>query len=111
VQDKDYDESIRSSTKWWDSVFIGSFAQMASHYAHTTMNKRWSALDDNPLPQVMHITYPNEPIAEDQLVTFPSNVTRVVSVVHRSQHYAVLEIDIPGRRVVIFDGLNKPLLQ
>jgi hypothetical protein len=111
VHDEDYVESIRSSTKWWDSVFIGSFAQMASHYAHTTMNKRQSALDDTPLPQVMHVTYPNEPITEDQLVTFPSNVTRVVSVVHQSQHYAVLEINIPGRRVVIFDGLNKPLLQ
>jgi hypothetical protein len=111
VHDEDYVESIRSSTKWWDSVFIGSFAQMASHYAHTTMNKRRSALDDTPLPQVMHVTYPIEPITKDQLVTFPSNVTRVVSVVHQSQHYAVLEIDIPGRRVVIFDGLNTPLLQ
>jgi hypothetical protein len=75
VHDKDYVESIHSSTKWWDSVFIGSFAQMALHYAHTTMNKRWSALDDTPLPQVMHVTYPNEPITEDQLMTFPSNVT------------------------------------
>ncbi len=111
VHDKDYVESIRSSTKWWDSVFIGSFAQMASHYAHTTMNEHRSALDDNPLPQVMHVTYPNEPITKDQLVTFPSNVTQVVSVVHQSQHYAVLEIDIPRRRAVIFDGLNKPLLQ
>ena len=43
VNDEDYVESIRSSTKWWDGVFIGSFAQMASHYAHSTINECCSA--------------------------------------------------------------------
>ena len=51
VYDDDYVESIRSSTKWWDGVFIGSFAQMASHYAHSTINEHCSALDSTPIPQ------------------------------------------------------------
>ena len=67
--------------------------------------------DSTPLPQVMHITYPKEEITEEQLVSSPSNVTRVVSVIHDSQHYDVLEIDIPRRRIMIFDGLYRPLLQ
>ena len=41
----------------------------------------------------------------------PSSVTRLVSVIHGSQHYAVLEIDIPRKRIVIFDGLYRDMLQ
>ncbi len=81
VYDEDYVESIRSSTKWWDGVFIGSFAQMASHYAHSTINERCSALDSTPLPQVMHVTYPKERITEEQFMRVPSSVTRLVSVI------------------------------
>jgi hypothetical protein len=84
---------------------------MASHYAHSTINKRRSALDSTPLPQVMHVTYPKEGITEEQLMRFPSSVTRLVSVIHDSQHYAVLEIDIPSKRIVIFDGLYRDVLQ
>jgi hypothetical protein len=62
VYDDDFVESICSSKKWWDGVFIGSFAQMTSHYAHSTINEHRSALDSTPLPQVMHVTYPKEQI-------------------------------------------------
>ncbi len=106
VHDNDYVESIRSSTRWWDGVFIGSFAQMASHYAHVTMNERRTSLDDTPLPQVMHVTYPKEAITESQLMRFLSNVTRLVAVMHESEHYTVLEIDIPSKRIMIFDGFD-----
>jgi hypothetical protein len=44
------------------------------------------------------------------LVSSPNEVSQVVSVVHNSQHYTVLLIDITGKRVVIFDGLYRPLL-
>jgi hypothetical protein len=108
VYDEDYVESIRSSTKCWDGVFIGSFAQMAPHYAHSTINERRSAFD--PLPQVMHVTYPKEQITEEQFMRFLSSVTRLVSVIHDSQHYAVLEINIPSKRIVIFDELYRDVL-
>ena len=55
------------------------------------------------------MTYPNEDITPEQFVNFPSNVTRIVSVLHDRLHYAVLDIDIHGRRIIIFDGLNRPV--
>jgi hypothetical protein len=55
VHNEDYVEPTHSSTKWWGGVFIGSFTQMASHYAHSTIDEHCSALDSTPLPQVMHI--------------------------------------------------------
>jgi hypothetical protein len=111
VYDEEYVESIHSSTKSWDGVFIGSFAQMMSHYAHSTINKRRSALDSTPLPQVMHVTYPKEQITEETFLRFLSSVTRLVSVIHESLHYAVLEIDIPRKCIMIFDGLYRDMLQ
>jgi hypothetical protein len=110
VDDNNYIESIRVSTMWWDGFFIGSFAQMASYYAHTTFHQRQSTLERPILPHVMHITYPKEPISKDMLVSSPNEVSQVISVVHNSQHYAVLLIDITDKCVVIFDGLYRPLL-
>jgi hypothetical protein len=75
VYDEDYAQSIRSSTKWWDGVFIGSFAQMASHYAHSTINEHRSALDSAPLPQVIHVTYPKQELTEESFARFPHDVT------------------------------------
>ncbi len=89
VHDDDYVESMRSSTRWWDGVFIGSFAQMASHYAHVTMNERRSSLDVTRLPLVMHVTYPKEANTESQLMRFPSSVTRRVAVMHESALHSV----------------------
>jgi hypothetical protein len=110
VHDDDYIKSIRVLTRWWDGFFVGSFAQMASHYAHRTVHQRRGSLERPILPQIMHVTYPKEPITKDKLVSFSNEVLQVVSVVHNSQHYAVLEIDILGKRVVIYDGLYRPLL-
>ncbi len=39
----------------------------------------------------------------------PDHVTKVVSVMHNRDHYAVMEIDIPVKKVVIFNGLYKEL--
>jgi hypothetical protein len=41
VGDYTYIESIRTTTNCYDSDFIGigSFAQLASHYAHVTYNE------------------------------------------------------------------------
>jgi hypothetical protein len=111
VYDKDYVESIHSSTKWWDGVFIGSFAQMTCHYTHSTINERCSTLDSTPLPQVMHVTYSKQLITEVSFMRFPSDVTQLVSVINESLHYAVMEIDVPRKRIVIFDGMYQDMLQ
>jgi hypothetical protein len=110
VHDDDCIKSIRVSTRWWDGFFVGLFAEMVSHYAHRTVHQRRGSLERPILPQVMHVTYPKEPITEDKLLSFSNEVLQVMSVVHNSQHYAVLEIDILGKHVVIYDGLYRPLL-
>jgi hypothetical protein len=64
-----------------------------------------------PLPQIMHVIYPNDPITEDKLITFPADVESIVCVVHEGLHNAVLEVDVRCEfmRIVVYDGLNYPL--
>jgi hypothetical protein len=55
------------------------------------------------------VTYPNQILQEGEYKALPDHVTKVVAVMHNRDHYAVMEIDIPVKKVVIFDGLYKDL--
>ncbi len=55
------------------------------------------------------MTYPNQILQEDEYKALLDHVTKVVAVMHDRDHYAVMEIDIPMKKVVIFDGLYKEL--
>jgi len=44
-----------------------------------------------------------------QYKSVPQGITRVVAVTHDRNHYGVLEIDIPNKRVLIYDGLYRDL--
>jgi hypothetical protein len=66
-----------------DGNFISSFTQLAAHYAHTvaqlvqqklSRRKTTKKKPTPPLTQVMHLTYPNDQITEDKLISFPKNV-------------------------------------
>jgi hypothetical protein len=48
-------------------------------------------------------------LQEGQYKSVPQGVTKVVAVTHDRNHYGVLEIDIPKKRVVIYDGLYRDL--
>jgi hypothetical protein len=65
--------------------------------------------DSYKQPLLLHVTYPNQILQEGKYKALPDNVTKVVSVMHDRDHYAVMEIDIPVKKVVIFDGLYKDL--
>jgi hypothetical protein len=95
--------SITHTTNWYDGVSITSFSQLAAHYAH---NQRRAQVN---LPLLIHITYPNEFLQEGQYKSVPQGITRVVAVVHDRDYYGVLEIDIPSKKVVIYDGLYRDL--
>jgi hypothetical protein len=41
--------------------------------------------------------------------TLPDHVTKVVAVMHNRDHYTMMEIDIPVKKVVIYDGLYRDL--
>ena len=57
----------------------------------------------------MHVTYPNQILQEGKSKALPDHVTKVVAVMHDRDHYAVMEIEIPVKKVVIFDRLYKEL--
>jgi hypothetical protein len=110
VGDSDYLNSNRSTNRWYDGVFISSFAQLAAHYTHLTVLERSSVLGDSyKQPLLLHITYPNQILQEGKYKALPDHVTKVVAIIHDRDDYAVMEIDIPVKKVVIFDGLYKDL--
>ncbi len=110
VGDSDYLHSNRLSNRWYDGVFISSFAQLAAHYAHLTLSEHSSVLGDNyKQPLLLHVTYPNQILQEGVYKTLPDHVTKVVAVMHDRDHYAVMEIDIPVKKVVIYNGLYREL--
>jgi hypothetical protein len=74
------------------------------------VSERSTVLGDSykqPLP--LHVTYPNQILQEGECKALPDNVTKVAAVMHDRDHYAVMEIDIPVKKVVIFDGFYKDL--
>jgi hypothetical protein len=110
VRDSDYLNSNRSTNRWYDGVFISSFAQLAAHYAHLTVSEGSSFLGDSyKQPLLLHVTYPNQILQEGKYKALPDHVTKVVAVMHDRDHYAVMEIDIPVKKVVIFNRLYKDL--
>ncbi len=48
-------------------------------------------------------------MVEGQYKAVPPGVTSVVAVIHEADHYAVLEIDIPNKKVYVYDGLYRDL--
>ncbi len=110
VVDIDYYNSNRSTNRWYDGVFISSFAQLAAHYTHLTVSEQSSDLGDSyKQPLLLHVTYPNQILQEGKYKALPDHVTKVVAVMHDRDHCAMMEIDIPVKKVVIFDGLYKDL--
>ncbi len=91
-------------------MFISSFAQLAAHSAHITALERLSVLGDSyKQTLLLRVTYPNEILQVGKYKAVPDHVTKVVAVMHDRDHYAMMVTDIPGKKVVIFDGLYKDL--
>jgi hypothetical protein len=110
VGDSDYLHSDRLTNRWYDGVFISSFAQLVAHYVHLTVSEQSSVLGDSyKQPLLLHVTYPNQILQEGEYKALPDHVTKVVAVMHNRDHYAVMDIDIPLKKVVIFNGLYKEL--
>ncbi len=60
-------------------------------------------------PSSFTLRNPMEFLQEGQYKPVPTGIPRVVAVAHNRNHYGVLEIDIPNKRVVIYDGLYRDL--
>ncbi len=110
VGDSDFLHSNRSTNRWYDGVFISSFAQLAAHYAHLSISEGPSVLGDHyKQPLLLHLTYPNQILQEGKYKALPDHVTKVVADMQDRDHYVVMEIDIPTKKVVIYNRLYKEL--
>jgi hypothetical protein len=109
VGDNDYVASLANTTNWYDGVFISLFAQLAVHYVHITYNKRPSISTQVNMPLLIQVTFPKQTLVKGQYKALPQDVTTVVAVLHDADHYAVLEIDIPNKKVHVYDGLYRDL--
>ena len=58
------------------------------------------------MPMAIHVTFPRQQLEVGQYKALPNGVTRVVAIMHDTDHYAVLEITLPMKHLVIYDGLN-----
>jgi hypothetical protein len=75
-----YIKSIHTPTNWYDSDFILSFTQLASHYAHITCNERNGVTID--MTMVIHVTFQKKQLEVSQYKALPDGVTRVVAIMH-----------------------------
>ncbi len=110
IGNNDYISSITNTKNWYDGVFIALFAQLAAQYAHITYDECHCTLFQQVnLPILIHVMYPKQTLLEGQYKPLPPGVTRVVPVLHKAAHYAVLEIDIHNKKVFVYDGLYRDL--
>jgi hypothetical protein len=110
IEDSDYLHSNRSTTRWYDGVFISSFAQLVAHYAHLTVSEHSSVLGEKyKMPLLLHVTYPKQILQDGQYKALPDHATKIGAVTHERGYYTVMEIDIPMKKVVIYDGLYREL--
>jgi hypothetical protein len=65
----------------------------------------------NILTTLLHVTYPRQQLQPRGLHESPTILHCVVAVLHRNDHYTVMEINISKKRVIIYDGLLHTLLQ
>jgi hypothetical protein len=61
------------------------------------------------MPLLLHVTYPKQFLQEGQYKALPDHVTKVVAVMHDKDHCVVMEIDIPMKKGVIYNGLYRDL--
>jgi hypothetical protein len=81
---------------------------LSYHYAHSSGMPTATGKD---IPQLVHVKHPKQTLAADHVKPIPSLVLRLVGILQNKEHYVVLEVDIAERRILIFYGLSRDLLQ
>jgi hypothetical protein len=107
VGDEDYNQSIQHSTRWWDQEFVTAFTSVAAHFAHSWEHRDTSIV----LPKLVHIITSQNEIHMTACTPIDDGVDKIVGIIHKSSHYAVMEIETKNRVARIYDGLGvAPLL-
>jgi hypothetical protein len=110
VGDDGYIDRISNTTDWYDGTFFFSLAQLAAHYAHSTISlPELGPTYPDVLPQLIHMTHPRGEVRVDQYGALPMDTTTVIAVLHYKDQCGVWEIGINKRLICIYDGLNRNL--
>jgi hypothetical protein len=92
-----YRNDCVQTNRWWDTDFISSFVALLAHETHTTSIA------------VIHCQFPEQILEPNSCKPLSRHVNTLVSVLHGSSHFAIMEVDIKCRLITIFDGLFFPL--
>ncbi len=95
---------------WLDGDFISAFASLVCHNNHSTA-PTVPINSGKDVPQLTHVTYPNNVMTNKNCKPLPSGVQCIVAVMHTKLHYAVMEITVVTKTIKIFDGLDWDLLE
>ena len=98
IGDSAYVNRMKFGEHYFGFDFILSFVYLVAHVSHLEPPKA-----QNPFLQV--ITYENQQLVKDDVVTVPNRHNTIVGVFYTSLHYAIAEVEIKSRTITIYDGL------
>ena len=84
---------------------------LATHYAHITAPQCFSDSSIPDIPQPLLVTYPRAILMPGQYKELPQETKCDVAVMHNRDHYAVMEVTIDAKKVVVYDGIWHPLMK
>jgi hypothetical protein len=75
---------------------------------HIPLALHWSVMRN--LPQLIYAIFSKQQLAIRGVKPLLKDVDRLVAILHNDGHYIVLEVNIPERKFLIYDGLSHELL-
>ena len=109
IGNKNYINKCSKTNVWLDGNFIAGFTTLLYHYAHSSGTSLVG--NEKNLPQLIHAIFSKQQLAISGIKPLPKDVDRLVAILHNDGHYIVLEVNIPERKFLIYDGLSRELLQ
>jgi hypothetical protein len=77
----------------------------SQHWPHIiTTSLCQNAVSDSSIvdiTQLLHVIFPRQSLQPGKYTSLPAHVTHVVGVLHNSDHYALMEINIAAKKVLI----------
>ena len=110
IGEKPYTNVCANTDVFLDGDFISAFASLVCHHNHSTATTV-PINSGKDVPQLTHVTYPNNVMSIKDCKPLPGGVQRIVAVMHTKLHYAVMEITVDTKTIKIFDGLRYELLE
>lgn len=105
--DSIYEAVLVESDVWFDRDFMDSFFSLVYHTHHLRSRIAATVMS---YPEYMWMNYPHEewkqgvpPIVNS---IFRPKSDRLVVLLYHENHFAIMEINLPGREIYVYDGLD-----